>query len=68
MYTPVVGEDSSSDEDDETGDSEDGMEVDGDDSDLASCSRVTRSQTRKKQQEEFVEPEPGWTTVHTKRK
>ncbi|XP_011189631.1 pre-rRNA-processing protein TSR2 homolog [Zeugodacus cucurbitae] len=68
VYTPVAGEDSSSDEDDESGDSDDGMEVDEDDSDLASCSRVTRSQTRRKQQEEFVEPEPGWTTVRTKRK
>ncbi|XP_039970903.1 pre-rRNA-processing protein TSR2 homolog [Bactrocera neohumeralis] len=68
VYTPVAGEDSSSDEDDESGDSEDGMDVDDDDSDLASCSRVTRSQTRRKQQEEFVEPEPGWTTVRTRRK
>lgn len=68
VYTPVAGEDSSSDEDDESGDSEDGMEVDEEDSDLASCSRVTRSQTRKKQEEEFVEPEPGWTTVRTRRK
>ncbi|XP_054744576.1 pre-rRNA-processing protein TSR2 homolog [Anastrepha obliqua] len=66
VYTPIAGEDSSSDEEDGSGDSEDGMDID-DDEDNASCSRVTRSQTRRKQ-EEFVEPEDGWTTVRSKRK
>uniref|UniRef100_W8BNV3 Pre-rRNA-processing protein TSR2 homolog n=1 Tax=Ceratitis capitata TaxID=7213 RepID=W8BNV3_CERCA len=68
VYTPIAGEDSSSDENDASGDSDNGMDVDeSEESDVASCSRVTRSQTRKKE-EEFVEPEPGWTTVRTRRK
>ncbi|XP_037953590.1 uncharacterized protein LOC119683798 [Teleopsis dalmanni] len=66
-YTPIAGEDSSTDEDD--GSSDEGeMDIDdSDDNEAATSSRVTRSQTRK-QQDDFVEPEPGWTTVRSKRK
>ncbi|XP_030376434.1 pre-rRNA-processing protein TSR2 homolog [Scaptodrosophila lebanonensis] len=65
-YTPVAG-DSSSDEDMDEDD--DDMEDDDEsEEEAASSSRVTRSQTRKKQAEEFVEPEEGWTTVRTGRR
>ncbi|XP_036345988.1 pre-rRNA-processing protein TSR2 homolog [Rhagoletis pomonella] len=66
VYTPIAGENSSSEDDDSSGNSDADMDVDDEDSDIASCSRVTRSQTRRKQ--EFAEPEPGWTTVRTRRK
>ena len=63
-YTPLDND--SSDEDDDSG--SDDMEIDDEDGDNeASCSRITRSQTRKKQ-DEFVEPEDGWTTVRNTRR
>ena len=64
-YTPI-DEDSSCDEDGTDG-SEDDMDLDEDD-EQPSFSRVTRSQTQKKEQDGFVEPEEGWTTVRTRRK
>ncbi|XP_067633696.1 pre-rRNA-processing protein TSR2 homolog [Eurosta solidaginis] len=68
VYTPIVGEDSSSDENEESSDSDNGMDIDdAADSDIATCSRVTRSKARS-QEQGFVEPEPGWTTVRTSRK
>lgn len=67
-YTPVEG-DSSSDEDMDEDDDDDAMN--GDESEeeqvaTTSSGRVTRSQTRKQQAEQFVEPEDGWTTVRRK--
>lgn len=68
-YTPIEG-DSSSEDGSDSGDDEDDdmMDVEGDmDDEQASGSRVTRSQTRK-QKDDFVEPEEGWTTVRSRRK
>lgn len=64
-YTPVVGE-SSSDDDNEDDSSSDDMDVDKDESEkqLRQSSRFTRSSTKTSN---FVEPEPGWTTVRTKK-
>lgn len=68
-YTPIDG-DSSSDEDDDMEDenTDDPMNDGDSDEDEAATSsgRVTRSQTRKQQAEQFVEPEEGWTTVRRK--
>ncbi|XP_017968940.1 uncharacterized protein LOC108660157 [Drosophila navojoa] len=66
-YTPI--DDSSSDEDMEDDDesAEDPMNAaDSDEEAGTSSGRVTRSQTRKQQAEQFVEPEEGWTTVRRK--
>ena len=64
VYTPIAGEDSS---DDEEASADEDMEMDENDEEAEpTSSRVTRSQTRKKADEEFVEPEPGWTTVRRK--
>lgn len=69
-YTPIAGDSSSedgSDSEDEN-DDDDMMEVEMADGEQASgSSRVTRSQARK-QMDDFVEPEDGWTTVRTRRK
>lgn len=67
-YTPIAGDSSSDEDDDVDTDEQDGMEMDEDEDEQPGSSRMTRSQTRKKQQEEFVEPDAGWTTVRTKRK
>ncbi|KAL7730726.1 hypothetical protein ACLKA6_003496 [Drosophila palustris] len=66
-YTPIEG-DSSSDEDMDDDDDEDGDDAMGSEEEQAATSggRVTRSQTRKQQAEQFVEPEEGWTTVRRK--
>ncbi|KAH8363606.1 hypothetical protein KR084_012114 [Drosophila pseudotakahashii] len=65
-YTPVDN-DSSSDEDMDDDDEEDDDEMGQDDEDAPTSSgRMTRSQTRKQQAQEFVEPEDGWTTVRRK--
>ncbi|XP_017874249.1 PREDICTED: uncharacterized protein LOC108621452 isoform X2 [Drosophila arizonae] len=67
-YTPI-DDDSSSDEDMEDDDesAEDPMNAaDSDEEAGTSSGRVTRSQTRKQQAEQFVEPEEGWTTVRRK--
>jgi len=65
-YTPIEG-DSSSDEDMDDDDEEDDDEMGQDEEDAPSSSgRMTRSQTRKQQAQEFVEPEDGWTTVRRK--
>ncbi|EDV93695.1 pre-rRNA-processing protein TSR2 homolog [Drosophila grimshawi] len=70
-YTPIDG-DSSSGEDMDDEDADDvGMSADESDEENAvtaasSSGRVTRSQTRKQQADEFVEPEDGWTTVRRK--
>ncbi|KAH8358991.1 hypothetical protein KR093_003666 [Drosophila rubida] len=64
-YTPIEG-DSSSDED---MDEDDDDAMNGDESEEeagTSSGRITRSQTRKQQAEQFVEPEEGWTTVRRK--
>lgn len=60
------GDDSSSEDDEGSSDNdEDGMDVDQ----PSGSSRATRSQTRQQQQEDsFEEPEPGWTTVRSKKK
>ncbi|XP_013099124.1 pre-rRNA-processing protein TSR2 homolog [Stomoxys calcitrans] len=59
-YTPI--DDSSEDEgSDESTDGDDGMDVD----EPSSSSKRT---SKTKQEDEFVEPEPGWTTVRSKRK
>jgi len=48
-------------------DEEDDDEMGQDEEDAPSSSgRMTRSQTRKQQAQEFVEPEDGWTTVRRK--
>lgn len=65
VYTPLPNDSSSDDED--GSDTDDGMDIDEDEEENASCSRVTRSQTRKKQ-DDFVEPEEGWTTVRNTRR
>lgn len=66
-YTPIDGDSSSDDDMDED---DDDVAMNGDDSDeeeaATSSGRVTRSQTRKQQAEQFVEPEEGWTTVRRK--
>ncbi|KAH8404270.1 hypothetical protein KR215_003309 [Drosophila sulfurigaster] len=66
-YTPIEG-DSSSDEDmDEDDEGDDAMNGEDSEEEAATSSgRVTRSQTRKQQAAEFVEPEEGWTTVRRK--
>lgn len=67
-YTPVEG-DSSSDEDMDEDNDDDAMNGDESEEEQAattSSGRVTRSQTRKQQAEQFVEPEDGWTTVRRK--
>ncbi|EDW15212.1 uncharacterized protein LOC6573685 [Drosophila mojavensis] len=67
-YTPI-DDDSSSDEDMEDDDesAEDPMNAaDSDEEAGTSSGRVTRSQARKQQAEQFVEPEEGWTTVRRK--
>ncbi|XP_037808408.1 pre-rRNA-processing protein TSR2 homolog [Lucilia sericata] len=68
-YTPIEGDSSSEDgSDSDDNDDDDMMDVEGDvDEEQASGSRVTRSQSRK-QKDDFVEPEEGWTTVRTRRK
>lgn len=65
-YTPIDG-DSSSDEDMDDSDEEDDDEMgQGDEETPSGSGRMTRSQARKQQAEEFVEPEDGWTTVRRK--
>ncbi|KAH8312133.1 hypothetical protein KR044_009512 [Drosophila immigrans] len=65
-YTPIDG-DSSSDEDmdEDEDDAMNGGESDEEEA-ATSSGRVTRSQTRRQQAEQFVEPEEGWTTVRRK--
>ncbi|XP_061399575.1 pre-rRNA-processing protein TSR2 homolog [Musca vetustissima] len=63
-YTPIDGDSSSEDDDSDSTDEENEMEVDEPSS---SSKRTTRSQARK-QEDDFVEPEEGWTTVRNKRK
>lgn len=66
-YTPIEGDSSSDDDMDED---DDDVAMNGDESDeeeaATSSGRVTRSQTRRQQAEQFVEPEEGWTTVRRK--
>ena len=68
-YTPLANDSSDEDGDDDGSGSDDGdMDIDEDEqNEGASCSRLTRSQTRKKA-EQFIEPEDGWTTVRNIRK
>ncbi|XP_073814945.1 pre-rRNA-processing protein TSR2 homolog [Musca autumnalis] len=64
-YTPIDGDSSSEDAgSDSSSDDDDEMDIDGPSS---SNTRTTRSQARKKE-DDFVEPEEGWTTVRNKRK
>lgn len=63
-YTPIAGESSSDEDSEESSGDEEGMDVDGP---STSNRIVTRSQGRN-QEEEFVEPEEGWTTVRGRRK
>lgn len=62
-YTPIPGDSSS-----ENGsESEESDMMDVEDEEQPSSSRITRSQARK-QMDDFVEPEDGWTTVRNKKR
>lgn len=63
-YTAIPGESSSED----GSESEDSDTMDIEDDGKPSSSRMTRSQVRKQMEDDFVEPEDGWTTVRNKRK
>ncbi|EDW85083.1 uncharacterized protein Dwil_GK14463 [Drosophila willistoni] len=65
-YTPIEGDSSSDEEMDEDGDDMEMAESDDDEEAAGSSRMMTRSQARKKQADEFVEPEDGWTTVRRK--
>ncbi|KAM7360890.1 pre-rRNA-processing protein TSR2 homolog [Cochliomyia hominivorax] len=67
-YNPISGDSSSEDASDSDIDEDDMMEVEENiDENMPSGSRLTKSQARK-QNDDFVEPEEGWTTVRSKRK
>ncbi|BFF88748.1 uncharacterized protein DMAD_07673 [Drosophila madeirensis] len=65
-YTPVDGDSSSDENMDEDVDDDDEMYESEEENAPSVSGRLTRSQTRMQNAEEFVEPEDGWTTVRRK--